>query len=108
MSDRFVQWMERWKSQEAWHFAWDTSVLFVGSSAAAVLFFLFHVLMGRLMGPVDYAELVALIGLLNVLNVPAGVMQLTMARYVAEYVQREDAATWLLLVRRGLRLVTWW
>jgi O-antigen/teichoic acid export membrane protein len=108
MRDHFIQWVRRWQRHEAWRFAWDSGVLFAGNGAMAFLFLLFHVLLGRWMLPVDYATLVALIGLLNVLNVPAGVMQLTMARYVAEYVHRDDADTWLLLVRRGLRLVTQW
>jgi O-antigen/teichoic acid export membrane protein len=49
-----------------------------------------------------------MIALLNVLSVPSGVVSTTMTRYVAEYVHRDDSATWLLLLRRGLRLVLPW
>lgn len=108
MHYRFAQWREGRPFHEARKFAQDTGVLFVGSSISAALFLLFHMLTGRWMPGEDYAELVALIGLLNVLNVPAGVMQLTMARYVAERAQREKAEAWLLFVRRGLREVSRW
>ncbi|MCX6995746.1 MAG: hypothetical protein NTV49_01340, partial [Kiritimatiellaeota bacterium] len=106
MSDRVMSWIGRWRRHEAWRLAWDSGVLFAGNGVMAFFILLFHMLMGRRLAPVDYAGLVALLGLLNVLNVPAGVLQLTMARYVAECVQRNDAATWRLLVRRGLRLIT--
>ena len=54
------------------------------------------------MGTVEYAKLVALIALLNVLNVPSTVISTTMARYVAACVHRNDMGTWRWLVRRGL------
>lgn len=108
MYKRLQPGLARWRRHDAWNFVRDTGVLFVGNGAMSLLFLLFHILMGRLMGPVEYAGLVALIGLLNVLNVPAAVMQLTMTRYVAEYVQREDEATSRLMVRLGLRQVTLW
>lgn len=91
-----------------WRYAWDSGVLFVGQGLAAFLFLLFHMLIGRRMHGEGYAEFVALIGLLNVLNVPAGVMQMTMARYVAERTQSVTEAAWLHLVRSGLRSVTRW
>lgn len=91
-----------------WSYAWDSGVLFFGQGLAAFLFLLFHMLIGRRMEGEHYAEFVALIGLLNVLNVPAGVMQMTMARYVAECMQADTESAWLSLVRAGMRAVTRW
>ena len=87
---------------------WDSALLFVGNGIISVLFLLFHVLTGRMLPGAAYAELVAMIGLLNVLNVPAGVMQLTISRYVAEWGQDSEDKTWIKIVHIGLRSVTRW
>jgi O-antigen/teichoic acid export membrane protein len=96
----------RLRQHEGYHFAYDSLVVFVGSGLIGLCYALFHGTVGRLMEKEAYAALVALIALLNVLNVPAGVISTTMARYVAEFVHRQDTATWRLLVRRGLQLTT--
>lgn len=87
---------------------WDSALLFVGNGVISVLFLLFHVVTGRTLSGAAYAELVAMIGLLNVLNVPAGVMQLTISRYVADWGQNAEDKTWLQIVHSGLRNVTKW
>jgi len=105
----FIQaWMAQRFKRERWRFTWDAVILFAGNGFTSFLFLLFHMLAGRRMAGADYAEFVAMVGLLNVLSVPAGVMQLTMARYIAERDPLEADETWLLLVRRGLRGVTLW
>ena len=93
---------------ERWRFTWDAAILFAGNGATSFLFLLFHMLAGRKMAGADYGEFVAMVGLLNVLSVPAGVMQLTMARYIAERNPSSADEAWLLLVRRGLRGVSVW
>ena len=96
----------RLRQHEGYHFAFDSLVVFAGSGLTGVLYALFHAVVGRLMGAADYAVLAGLIALFNVLGTPSSVVATTMARYVAEYVHRNDTATWMLLVRRGLRLTT--
>ncbi len=96
----------RLRQHEAYQFAFDSVLVFAGSGLMGVLYALFHAVVGRLMGAADYAVLAGLIALFNVLGTPSGVVATTMARYVAEYVHRNDTATWMLLVRRGLRLTT--
>jgi O-antigen/teichoic acid export membrane protein len=108
MIARFQNWSARWRRHDGFHIAYDSAVLIVGSGLTAALFALFHAITGRLMNPEDYALFLALLALLNVLCVPANVVSTTMTRYVAGYVQRDDSATWLLLLRRGLRLVLPW
>jgi O-antigen/teichoic acid export membrane protein len=94
------------RQHEGFHFAFDSLVVFAGTGVISVLFVLFHAVVSRLMGTAEYAQFVALIALLNVLNVPSLVVSTTMARYVAEFVHRNDTGTWRLLVRRGLKLTT--
>ena len=96
------------EKRDGWRFTWDAFILFAGNGVTSVLFLLFHMLAGRQMRGEDYAEFVAMIGLLNVLSVPAGVMQLTMARHIAERDRLSTVEAWLLLVRKGLRGVTRW
>ena len=105
---RTAEWVARRRNHERWRFTWDTLILFIGNGITSFLFLLFHMLAGRKMAGEAYAEFVAMIGLLNVLTVPAGVMQLTMARHIAERDQKSTAEAWLLLVRRGLSGVTRW
>ena len=102
------RWMDGKLSRERWRFGWDAGLLFAGNGATSFLFLLFHMLAGRRMAGADYGEFVAMVGLLNVLSVPAGVMQLTMARCIAERAGASAEAAWLGLVRVGLRGVTRW
>lgn len=108
MITRFQNWLVRWRQHEGFHFAYDSALLIFGNGLMAFLFVLFHAITGQLMAPKDYALFLALYALLNVLGVPSVVVSTTMTRYVAEYVHRDDSATWLLLLRRGLRLVLPW
>ncbi len=87
---------------------WDSALMLLGNGFISFLFLLFHVLSGRLLDGESYAEVVAMIGLLNVLNVPAGVIQLTISRYVAELGWKDDNRTWLWIVVNGMRTVTRW
>jgi O-antigen/teichoic acid export membrane protein len=101
-------WLACRKQHEHWHFTWDVSILFIGNGVMSFLFLIFHMLTGRKMGGEAYAEYMAMIGLFNVLAVPASAMQYTMARYIAEQHQLSESETWLLIVRRGLSSVTRW
>ena len=71
----FIQaWLSQRFKRERWRFTRDAAILFAGNGATSFLFLLFHMLAGRKMAGADYAEFVAMVGLLNVLSVPAGVM----------------------------------
>lgn len=95
----------RLRQHEGYHFAFDSLLVFVSSGLMGLIYVAVHAVLGRLMTPKeDYAILAGLLALLNVLNVPSSVISTTMARYVAEFVHRNDTATWRLLVRRGLKL----
>lgn len=103
---RLVQLLVR--MQERWHFTWDVGILFVGNGLMSLLFLIFHMVAGRKLPGESYAEYMAMIGLFNVLAVPATAMQYTMARYVAEQHQLSAMEAWLRIVRKGLIGVTRW
>lgn len=102
----FHKFHERWRRHDGYLFARDSMVVFVGAGVTSVFYFLFQAIMGRMMGPVEYGKLGALIAILNVLNVPSAVIQYTMARYVAEFAHGRTAEAWLHLVRHGLWKIT--
>ena len=47
--------------------------------------YLYHLLMGRMLGPADYGILVSLISLLSILGVPLGAIGLTIVKFVSAY-----------------------
>lgn len=60
-----------------------SAVLFIGSSIASFGNYLFHLLMGRMLGPVDYGILSSLISLTYWFGVPMGALGLVVVRYVS-------------------------
>lgn len=59
----------------------DSSVLFAGMAAAHVINLLFQMYMGRKLEAEEFALLVSLLGLLNVLTFPLGVFSTAITRY---------------------------
>ena len=50
-------------------------VVMGGAMAANVSAYLYHLIVGRILGPVAYGELAALLALFFILNVPSSVLQ---------------------------------
>ncbi|MEM9557408.1 MAG: hypothetical protein AAGC60_24330 [Acidobacteriota bacterium] len=86
--------------ESAKRFAADGALLLVANGLAGLLFLLVHAVLGRWMDGVDYALVVSLLGLLNVLSVGGNALQLAMARATAGRAARTDA--WSSLARSGL------
>ncbi|MFZ5845211.1 MAG: oligosaccharide flippase family protein [Patescibacteria group bacterium] len=59
----------------------SSAVVFIGSMLANVGAYLYHLILGRILGPVYYGELAALLSLLNILNVPSSVLQTVLVKY---------------------------
>lgn len=94
------------KTTDPRRFAFDVSLLIIANGFAGLLFMLVHVAMGRMMTSADYAVLVSLLGLLNILNVPSSAIRVMMARYVAEYAHGDDVSLWVTLVKRAFSRLT--
>lgn len=58
-------------------------IVFFGSFAASVLQYIFHIVTGRMLGPVVYGELVALIALITIFGVPFSAVGLSINKEVA-------------------------
>lgn len=68
----------------------DSAVLWVGMMAVNVSNYLFHLLMGRFLGPVNYGVLASLISLLYLIMAPAGTIQTVVMKFGAEFKADDD------------------
>ena len=59
-------------------------IVLTGSTIANVGSYLFHLLMGRLLGPVDYGVLESLISLSYFLGVPLSVFTIVIVKYISQ------------------------
>ncbi|MEM1205015.1 MAG: hypothetical protein AAGN66_17425 [Acidobacteriota bacterium] len=91
-------------------FAADGLLMIGANGTAALLYLLVHVALGRRLPGVDYAVLVSLLGLLNILGIGAAALQTTLARYIALAAQDDgdDGGLWLAVTRRALRRAGLW
>lgn len=62
-----------------------SAVLWVGMMAANLSNYLFHLLMGRFLGPVDYGSLAAIVSIMYYIGVPTTTITVTVMKYAAEY-----------------------
>lgn len=60
-----------------------SAALLIGSSVASFGNYLFHLLMGRMLGPVDYGVLASLISLTYWFGVPTGALGLVIVKYIS-------------------------
>lgn len=84
-------------------------IVFAGSMLTNVGAYLYHLIVGRMLGPEKYGELASLFSLSYLLNVPALVVQTVIAKQVATYtVKGQDGKAKRLIVKatRMLGLVS--
>ena len=94
-------------SKETFGLARDSAILVNAGVLTGFLFLLVHPILGRMMGEVDYAVFVQLMGLLTVLGVPASAGQVAISRYVAEFAHGNQVSLWVTVVRRAARRLAW-
>ncbi len=57
--------------------------IFVGTMGSNVAAYLYHLIVGRILGPVGYGEIAALLSLTYILNVPVAVVQTVLIKYIS-------------------------
>ncbi|EKD49327.1 MAG: capsular polysaccharide biosynthesis protein [uncultured bacterium] len=60
-----------------------SAVFFTGSMIASIMGYLYHLAMGRMLGPSNYAIVVSLLSLFTLISVPAGMLQTVIAKFTA-------------------------
>ena len=68
----------------------DSAIIFIGSMVSNVVSYIFHLVMGRMLGPDGYGELSALYSLLYLFTVPLGVGQTVLVKFVSEMKAKND------------------
>ncbi len=90
----------------------NSTVLFAGTMLVNVLNYLFHLVIGRMVSPIEYGEIESLISLLTIISVGAGTLTLIATKHAArmkgghDVVGTRNLATYLnkQIVRFGLPL----
>lgn len=73
-------------------------IIFTGSMLTNFLNYVYNVIMGRLLGPVDYGILISLISLLYILSVPATTLNTVCVKFSSQFIAKgEYHKIWLLL-----------
>ncbi|OGG11322.1 hypothetical protein A2Z00_02500 [Candidatus Gottesmanbacteria bacterium RBG_13_45_10] len=63
----------------------DSAIVFAGSMAANIGSYIYHLLMGRLLGPAGYGELSSLFSLLYIFTVPLVVGQTVLVKFISGF-----------------------
>lgn len=71
-------------------------VLFVGSMFASFGTYLYHLLMGRMLGPIDYGVLASLISLFYLLSIPMTAFSLVVVRYVSALKSKREKVNYFV------------
>lgn len=74
-----------------------TAIVFFGSILANFGNYLFHLLMGRWLGPIDYGILESLVSTLNMLLIPVGFLNLVVVKFISEKGKENDAEKYMFL-----------
>lgn len=66
-------------------------VMVIGSNSVSALNYLYHLIMGRMLGPASYGELAALISLIGLFGIVPISMNLVIIKYVSSAKKRQEA-----------------
>ncbi len=77
-----------------------SAIVFAGTMVANAGAYLYHLVVGRILGPAQYGELAALLSLSYILNVPSIVLQTVVTRFVAEHAAKKSYGDIRALVLR--------
>ena len=80
-------------------------VMGVGTVIGGAGNYLFHLLMGRMLGPSDYGILVSLISLFYLLGIPMGTLGLVIVKFVSAFKGKKDFASISGLFRVGTKKI---
>jgi len=81
------------------------ALLFVASCLAGALNYLYHIILGRMLGPADYGVFSSLVALLLVFSVPASAVQTVVAHYTSSFQAQGHTGGTRALVGSALKRV---
>jgi O-antigen/teichoic acid export membrane protein len=80
-------------------------IMTVGTVVGGVGNYLYHLLMGRMLGPADYGILVSLISLFYLLSIPVATLSLVIVKFVSTFKGKKDFASISELLRVGTKKI---
>ncbi len=80
-------------------------IMSVGTIIGGAGNYVYHLLMGRMLGPTDYGILVSLISLSYLLSIPVGTLNLVIIKFVSAFKGKKDVASISALFRIGTKKV---
>lgn len=75
-----------------------SAIMVIGSNGVSFINYLYHLVMGRMLGPVGYGELAAIISLIGLLGIIPGSLNLVVIKHISAAQNEEDSAaliSWL-------------
>lgn len=84
-----------------------TSYVFIGSFAANIFNYLFHLITGRMLGPEQYAVVASLLSLSYVFGFPSLIVSTVVTRKTAELAAKNDNGRIHGVLRLMLKFLTW-
>lgn len=81
-------------------------IFLAGSGITAVLNYLYHLFMGRMLGPYEYGILGSLFALIYIATTATGAFNLTISKYTAQFKGKEKESEVKYLVSRALKKVS--
>ncbi len=86
----------------------SSAIVFVGSMVANVSAYLYHLAVGRILGPEAYGELTAILSLFFILNVPSQVLQTVMVKFFSIIYARDERGQATTLFWKTTKSVAIW
>jgi len=83
-----------------------SAIVFIGTMAANIGAYLYHLIVGRILGPAQYGELAALLSLSYILNVVSVMLQTVVTRFVAFHAAKGEYGDIRTLIIRLAGLLT--
>lgn len=80
--------------------------MFLATSMANLCNYVFHIIISRLLGPVDYGTVISLLSVFMILSIPSIPLQTVLTKYVVNLQVKARYAEMGSLLRRALRLGT--
>src|SRR3989338_8545812 len=85
----------------------QNTILFAGTMTLNILNYVYHFLVGRLLGPADYGILGAFFSIIYILFAPVNTIQTTLAKFTANFAAKNETGKVVYIYNRALKLLSY-
>lgn len=83
-----------------------SAIMVIGSNGVSFLSYLYHLVMGRMLGPIGYGELAAIISLIGLLGIIPGSLNLVVIKYISAAKNEEESAALIKWLKIKIFLIS--